>query len=190
MKLKIIAIGAIMLLALSIFSCTTNAVPKKLPNLFLRDSLINGRLGSVKIIDNRKDTSSTPIKVPAFAVKTKSYEAIPSLSLQQEEMLKKHVQNYMREFSDLNPIDVKIYIQQGEKRIDASATRVSEHTIVDLKIELLDIVNNTLVMGYGIVNYDLPMINATVKHLDLLFDITLKNAIHMCLTKVNEVQKK
>ena len=40
------------------FSCTTNALPKKLPNVLLKENLINGRLGNVEIIDIRKDTSS------------------------------------------------------------------------------------------------------------------------------------
>lgn len=174
-------------LIFSSLSCIKNAIPKTLPEDFSTWGLsIQYGVNEIEIIDKRLGVTSDQMDLPKLAVKTRSFEANPQLTIDQTIKLKNQIKGYFSLSDSLEKVNVKLTLTEGSKKITSSATRVSEHTKVNIEIELYNSNGNELSRGFGTVRYDIPMINATEDHLDKVFDISLKNAVYTCFEKLSE----
>ncbi len=168
-------------------SCMSTAVPKKLPELMTSNTfLIDYAINRLEFIDTRTDTTSVAWKLPVFITKSKTFQSNPTLDLKTQQLLESQIKQYFK-VDAKRTLNVKVTINEAFKRIQASGT-VSEYVKVDIKTEMYELNTGNKILGFGTVYYDAPMVNATEAHLNKMYEIALKNAIHTAFSKVNEIK--
>ena len=148
--------------------------------------LLPFKVDTVIIVDLRKDTISTELTLPIFAVKQREWIVRPSLKadLQQDimDLIKKG------SYSDGIPAVVTVSIHDGYYRIAGNAKKVGEYTEFDCVVNFapkeLRQQWNSSAKSYN--NYE-GLINATEKHAKQMYRITAINGVYTALKQAEKM---